>query len=217
MDLHQQAEEDVKRLLAEHGSQLSRIRGQLDLATQEVGAIWEAPNPDFISIDPCVRAGDIRQLAAGREAQRKSNDNKLRLKRVAFAGMHFFTPEGQRIRTRSRPSTKAGAPIRQISYRSLALWDDDLPERPYELSVLMEIDLGTKTLKGAWLAAVDWGKDDKGRQIYYEEEISAPPMEGLNDGPNGAPTPPTPDGSPPSDGFSDLLGDGEEETGADPA
>ena len=40
---------------------------------------WEAPNPDFISIDPCVRAGDIRQLAAGREAQRKSNDKSFSL------------------------------------------------------------------------------------------------------------------------------------------
>ena len=87
--------------------------------------------------------------------------------------MHFFT---QRVSASVRavgPVPRRGAPIRQISYRSLALWDDDLPERPYELSVLMEIDLGTKTLKGAWLAAVDWGKETRADKSTTRGDFSS--------------------------------------------
>src|SRR5258708_2265459 len=95
----------------------------------------------------------------------------------------------------------------------------DPPDNPYEVSVLLDIDLGTKTLYMASLAAIDWGKDDRGREIYYEEEIPPPAVAGFNDpgsdgslgGPGLGPS------SPPDDDFNDLLGDGEEVTGTDPA
>ena len=205
MDLHRQAECAVKRILAVHGPDLSSFRGYLDLAVPEAGAYWEEPgSPNFVSIDPCVRTGHVRQWAAGQAARGKNGLPTLRLRVVSFAGLHLYTPDGQRIRTRTRPtSKKTGLPMRATrgvsdplfecepaSSRqespggSEPLFGHDAAAVPYELSVLMDMDLGTKTLRAAWLAAIDWGTDDKGKIIYYEEEIPAPPM-ALN-GRNGA-------------------------------
>jgi hypothetical protein len=97
------------------------------------------------------------------------------------------------------------------------LWGHDPFVAPYELSVLLDIDLGTKTLYMASLAAIDWGEDDKGREIYYEEEIPPPAMTGFDgSGPDGGPARPGPS-SPLDDDFNDMLDDGEEVTGSDPA
>jgi hypothetical protein len=242
MDLWQQAEQDVKRILAAHGSDLGSIRAHLDLAVQETGGYWEDPNPDFVSIDPSVRTGHIRQLAAGQVAQRGTGKLALctlRLKVASFAALHLFTPEGQRIRTRKRPTIRiTGKPMRptDVSSEPEPLFGDDTEGRgvlddaetlfgydpsaqPYEISILMDIDLGTKTLTAASVAAIDWGKDDKGRKIYYEEEIPAIPMEELN-GPAGGSNPPSAPGgwdASGGNGFEDLLRDEGEETGSDPA
>lgn len=236
MDLHQQAAQDVKRILAAHGSDLSNHRGYLDLAVQEAGGYWEEPNTDFVSIDACVRTGHIRQWAAGQAAKSKARKPTLRLRVGSFASYHLFTADGRRIRTRKRPtSKKTGLPMRAAGDRaealfgysppmqpeqapggSGALFGHDPAAQPYEVSVLMDIDLGTKTLKSASVAAIDWGPDDKGKMIYYEEEIPAPPMQISGPGGDGTPVPPGPAG-PDRDGFSDFLGDEGEETGTGPA
>jgi hypothetical protein len=236
MDLHQQAARDVKRILAAHGPDLISFRGCLELAVPEAGAYWEEPdNPDFVSIDPCVRTGHVRQWAAGQTARRKTGKPTLRLRVVSFAGLHLYTPDGQRIRTRTRPtSKKTGLPLRATSGMSEPLFEygpaepphrasggreplfgHDPVAQPYELSVLMDMDLGTKTLGGAWLAAIDWGSDDKGKAIYYEEEIPPLPMM-LNGHGGGTALPPGSEG-PAEDGFGDFLADEGEETGTDPA
>jgi hypothetical protein len=97
------------------------------------------------------------------------------------------------------------------------LWGYDPSAQPYEISVLLDIDLRTKTLAMASLAAMDWGEDDKGREIYFELEIPAPPMTGFGD--TGADESPVPPGSGPlpQDDFGDLLNEGEEDVGSDPA
>lgn len=95
--------------------------------------------------------------------------------------------------------------------------EDGLFGPTYEISILMDIDLGTKTLRKASLAAMDWGEDDKGREIYYEEEIPAPPMAGLGgSGPDGTMPGPGSGGSL-DDDFGDLLNEDGEDTGTDPA
>jgi hypothetical protein len=240
MDLRQQAEHDVKGMLAAHGSDLAAIRVQLDVAVQEVGGYWEDPNPDFASIDPSVRAGHVRQLAAGQVVRQRLSApvlHTLRLKIASFAGLHLFTPEGERIRTRKRPvERRTGQPmhVTQAGSEPEPLFGEEdfegvVPEdaktlfgydpsaRPYEVSILMDIDLGTKTLTAASLAAIDWGNDDKGRKIYYEEEIPALPMQ--LKGPAGDSNPAGTPGSwgVPGSGFEDLLNDEGEETGSDPA
>ena len=50
MELRQQAELDVKRILSAHGPDLGNIRAFLDLAVQETGGYWEDPNPDFAGL-----------------------------------------------------------------------------------------------------------------------------------------------------------------------
>jgi hypothetical protein len=240
MNLHQQAESDVRRLVSAHRSDFSIVRGCLDMAVQETGGYWEHPNPEFLSIDASVRAGHIKQLAAGFITRRKVAKAvaatpplpTLRLRIRGFAGLHLYTPDGQRIRTRLRPVTgKNRSPMHASQGDSDALFEYDEVRRasvpkplfghdagakPYEVSILMDIDLGTKTLKAAWLAAIDWGPHDRGRVIYYEEEIPAPPMAGTSGPDGGTPVPPGA-GGPPEDGFGDFLGQEGEETGTDPA
>jgi hypothetical protein len=237
MDLREQASRDVKRIMAVYGLELSSHRGYLDVAVQEAGGYWEEPNTDFVSIDPCVRTGHVRQWAAGLAVKRKAGKSALRLRVVSFAGYHLYTPDGQRIRARTRPTVKkTGLPMRAARGLTEALFEFDPPARPgevtdgsrtflfghepaaqpYEVSVLMDIDLGTKALKSAWLAAIDWGPDDKGKVIYYEEEIPAPPMQLSSPGGSAPSVPPGPQG-PDGDGFSDFLGDEGETTGTDPA
>ena len=98
------------------------------------------------------------------------------------------------------------------------LWGYDPFAKPYELSVLLDIDLGTKTLYMASLVAIDWGSDDKGREIYYEEEIQPLAMTGFDDpGRDEGPGRPGPDSGPRlDDDFKDLLGGGEGVAGSDP-
>jgi hypothetical protein len=89
---------------------------------------------------------------------------------------------------------------------------------PYEISVLLDIDLGTKTLRKASLVAIDWGEDDKGREMYYEEGIPAPPMASSGGSGLGGLTPRPGSGGPPvDDDFSDFLDEEGEDTGTDPA
>ena len=87
----------------------------------------------------------------------------------------------------------------------------------YEISVLIDIDLGTKALRKASLAALDWGEDDKGREIYYEEEIPPSPMTSFGGSGLGGIMPGPGSGTPTDDDFSDFLDEGREETGTDPA
>jgi hypothetical protein len=240
MDLQRQrqAMRHVKQLLGVHGRDLGTIRGFYDLSTQEVGGYWEDPNTDFLIIDPSVRSGHIRQMTAGRVAKRGTEDpvlHTLLLKVVSFAGLHLHAPTGERIRVRKRPiDQKTGKPMRAPSAEFTAepLFGDDLASlgengtlfgydpdaQPYEISMLVDLDLATKTLKGAVLAAIDWGQDDRGREIYYEEEIPATPMEGF-DGAVGVAPPPSAGGwgGGSETGFEDLLQDEGEETGPDPA
>jgi hypothetical protein len=237
MDLRQRAEQEVKDMLAAYGQDLGTIRAVLDLGTQETGGYWEFPNTDFASIDPCVRAGHIRQLAAGRVCVQGWSApvlHTLRPKRGSFAALHLYTPQGQRVRVRKRPpDRRTGLPMRASSEPDLFSDTSDsggAPEdadtlfgygasaQPYEISILMDIDLGTKTLKAAWLAAIYWGKDDKGQKIYYEEEIPAASL-GMLGGPGGGSPSGTPgEWNPPSgSGFEDLLREEGEGTGSDPA
>ena len=213
MDLHGKPEEDVRRILAAYGAWLSWFRGRLDRAVQEAGGYWEDPNLDLLSVDPCLRAGHVRQLAATMSGRWPKEGAALRLKVVSFAGIHLYTGEGQRIRTRSRPrNTKTGLPMRPTkSWSETPLFGYDPDAQPYEISVLMDIDLGTKTLAAAWLTAIDWGADDKGREIHYEEEIPAPPLDGYGYGDTNADDAPKEPGSG-GLGFGDLL-DEEEGTG----
>jgi hypothetical protein len=240
MNLRQIAEQDVKRMLATHGTDLGNVRACLDLSAQETGGYWETPNPDFVSIDGCVRTGHIRQLAAGQLVRQPTTQavlQTLRLKVKSFAALHLLTPDGKRIRTRTRPVVRrTGKPMRALpagSEQEPLFGDEDLQaaqeaagalfgygppsQQPYEISILMDIGLGTKSLTGAWLAAIDWGKDDKGRTIYYEEQIPALPMQ--LGGSTGGGNPPN--GSAgwnrPGNGFEDFLQDEGEETGSDPA
>jgi hypothetical protein len=244
VNLHERAERDVKRILAAYGAELSDIRGYIDQSVQEAGGYWEDPNPDFVSIDPGVRTGHVRQWTAGlaakvRATRRKASASSpplLKLKVVSFAGLHWYTLEGERIRTRTRPmSGKRRRPMHAappdeglFRYDDLAsssetsdepgvLFGHDPGAEPYEVSILMDIDPGAKTLQGAWLAAIDWGPDDKGRMIYYEEEIPAPPMKKLGDPGDGGTAVPPGAGGPAEDGFSDFLNEEGEETGTDPA
>jgi hypothetical protein len=77
--------------------------------------------------------------------------------------------------------------------------------------VLVDLDLATKTLRTAVLAAIDWGQDDKGKEIYYEEEIPATPMEGFGGAVGGTPAPSAGGwGGGSGTGFEDLLQDDEE-------
>ena len=240
MDLQRQrrAMQHVKQLMGVHGGDLSTIRGHYDLSTQEVGGYWEDPNTDFLIIDPSVRSGHIRQITAGRVAKGCTENpvlHTLLLKVVSFAGLHLHAPTGERIRVRKRPiDPKTSKPMRAPSakYVSEPLFGEDLvssgegatlfgydPDaQPYEISMLVDLDLATKTLKGAVLAAIDWGQDDRGREIYYEEEIPATPMEGFG---GGAGTTPQPSvggwGGGSGTGFEDLLRDEGEATGPDPA
>ena len=242
MELRQQAELDVKRILSAHGPDLGNIRAFLDLAVQETGGYWEDPNPDFVGIDANVRAGHVRQFAAG---QMSGSANKapvlrtLKLKVVSFAGLHLYTPEGQRMRTRKRPvNRRTGKPMRAVDANAgleplfdlgstpqespdavQPLFGHDSSAHPYEISILMDIDLGSKTLRAASVAAIDWGSDDKGRKIYYEEEIPAIAMVGRSGPDDGDSLPTAPDGwnEPDSGGFDEFLGDEGEETGSGPA
>jgi hypothetical protein len=75
---------------------------------------------------------------------------------------------------------------------------------PYEVSVLMDIDLGTKTLQKASVAAIDWGEDDKGREVVDDSGL-------------GGPIPRPDSGGSLVDDFSDLLDEEGEDTGTDPA
>lgn len=237
MNLREQAQRDVQAKLSAHGSDLSTIRAWLDQGVQEAGGYWEHPLPDFLVIDPSVRTGHVRQFAAGLAVRQRAKGlvlRTLRLKVRSFAGLHLFTPDGWRIRTRQRPQDrKTGKPLHVSSepeplfeeeeFREVAaagpsaLLGYDPSAQPYELSILMDIDLGTKTLRAASLAAIDWGKDDKGRKIYYEEEIPALPIQ--LSGPAGGGDAPGEPGSwdGPAGGFDDLLHDEGEETGTDPA
>lgn len=224
MNLHQQAREDVRRLLSTHDTWLSGFRGALDLSVQETGGYWEIPNVDFVSMDPSVRTGHVRQFTAGLLGKLNSCESPLRVRVASFAALHLYTPDGQRIRTRSWPrSRKTGLLIQASTHEQPFLVEDDpslddaLFGSPYEISILMVIDLGTKTLQKASLAAIDWGDDDKGREIYYEAEIPALPMEGFDDsGEDGTIIGPDSGGSP-ADDFGDFLDEEEEETGTDPA
>ena len=223
MNLHQPGREDVQRILGAHGPWLSRFRGCLDQFVQEVGGYWEAPeHPDFAIIDPCLRTAHVRGLAGAAAIRWPAQKASLRLKITSFCGLHLFTPDGQRIRTRSRPrSLKTGLPIRapKECVSGPPLWGYDPFAQPYEISVLLDIDLGTKTLYMASLAAIDWGDNDRGREIYYEEEIPPPAVTGIEDsGADEGPDGPGPGfDSPLDDDFTDLLGDGEEVAGTDPA
>lgn len=87
----------------------------------------------------------------------------------------------------------------------------------YEISVLIDIDPGTKTLRKASLAALDWGEDDKGREIYYEEEIPPAPMASFGGSGLGGMMPGPSSGALADDDFSDFLDEEEEDTGTDPA
>jgi hypothetical protein len=191
-----------------------------------------------VNIDPSVRAGHVRQLTAGQVYKQSAKTpvlRTLRLKVVSFAGLHLYTEQGCKIRIRNRPvDRKTGRRIRALGaeYQPEPLFGEDLVSasetetlfgynssaQPYEISVLMSVDLGTKTLIAAALAAIDWGPDDKGRQIYYEEEIPATPMAGFDAG-GADPTPPPSGGwgGGPGTGFEDLLRNEEEGTGSGPA
>lgn len=218
VDLHQPGREDVQRILRAYGPWLSRFRGCLDQAVQETGGYWEAPNhPDFAVIDSCVRTGHVRALAGADAIRWPAQKASLRLKITPFCGLHLYTSDGQKIRTRSRPrNAKTGLPMRapKDGY-ARPLWGHDPSAQPYEISVLLDIDLGTKTLYRASLAAIDWGVDDKGREIYYEEEI-LPPATGFNESETEGPDAPESGFGSPLDDFTDLLGNGEE-VGPDPA
>jgi hypothetical protein len=98
------------------------------------------------------------------------------------------------------------------------LFGYDPTAQPYEISILADIDLGSKTLRGMSLAAINWGPDDKGRTIYYEEAIPAIPMGRLGGPDDGKTQPSMPGGwNGPGSGFEDFLRDEGEETGSDPA
>jgi hypothetical protein len=223
VNLHRLGRDDVQWILADHGPFLSCYRGCLDHCVQEAGGYWEAPShPDFVSIDPCTRTAHVRALAGAVVSQWPQGGASLRLKVTPFSGLHLYTPDGQRIRTRSRPrDLKTGLSMRMAKDWTLAapLWGHDPFAQPYELSVLLDIDLGTKTLYMASLVAIDWGTDDKGREIYYEEEIPPPAVAGFDDsGPDGGPGRPGPNSGPSlDDDFIDLLGDGKGVAGSNPA
>jgi hypothetical protein len=246
MNLHEQAREDVRDVLAAHGVELGQHVTCFDLSVQEAGGYWEDPNPDLANVDPGIRSGHFRQFAAGlaaRAAQVRAGKPTLRLRLRSMAGYHLLTPDGQKIRVRMRPvSGRSRRPMRATASDSELTFDYDLTAgrqdpgpgergeaaapgvlfgydpsaRPYEISVLLEVDLGTKTLASAWLAAIDWGKDDRGKMIYYEEQIPAVPLDGTGQpggGTAGTPGPQSPAGL----GFEEFLKDEGEETGSGPA
>lgn len=220
MNLHDQGRQDVQEILAAYGRWLSRFRGCLDQSVQEVGGYWEAPDhPDFAALDSCVRTGHVRALAAADVTRWSAQKASLRLKITSFCGLHLYTQEGQRIRTRTRPrKLKTGQSMRAAAEQWVCdpLWGDPAVES-YEISVLLDIDLGTKTLYKASLAAIDWGEDNKGKQIYYEEEIPPPATTGFDDlDPDARPGGPL-RGPSLLDDFKDLLGSGEGVVGTDPA
>jgi hypothetical protein len=239
VNLRRQAEQDVNRILTANGSDLATIRSHLDTAVQDADGYWEVPNPDFASIDGGVRAAHIRQLAAGLVDPRTLLTLRLRIGR--FSAFHLLTPDGWTMRTRKRPTgRKTGKPMRPAGPGSQmeplfevggdsaeagetgeTLFGYDPSTRPYEISILMDIDLATGTLKAAYLAAIDWGEDDNGREIYYEAEIPAQPMQGRQSGPDGTGSPSsTPSGwkgPQGSSGFEEFLHDEGEGTGQDPA
>jgi hypothetical protein len=99
------------------------------------------------------------------------------------------------------------------------LFGHDPTAQPYEISVLLDIDPGTKTLYMASLAAIDWGEDNRGREIYYEEQIPPPAMTGSDDSGSGGSPGGAGSDSPSSldDDFRDFLGDGEGVSETDPA
>ena len=219
MDLHQQAVQDVECVLAQYTSWLSAFRGCLDVAVQEAGGYWEDPQPDFRIMDACTRMGHVRAFAGGLTAKLPQCKPRLDLKVVSFSGLHLYTQDGQRIRTRTHPkNAKTGLPMRVVQRGArLTLFGPEAAPEPYEISVLLSVDLRTKTLACASLAAVDWGEDDKGRAIYHEVEIPPPPVFGVGSS-SGDGSPPKPHGpSVLDDDFRDLLGAGEEVVGTDPA
>jgi hypothetical protein len=237
MNLWQQAQRDVQAKLAAHGPDFSTFRAWLDQGWQEAGGYWEHPLPDFLSIDPGVRGGHVRQVAAGLAVRHRARGlglQTLRLQVKPLAGLHLFTPDGWRIRTRKRPlERKTRKPMRVSSELDPLFGEEDFQAappagavpllgydpsaQPYQLSVLMDIDLGTRTLRAASLAAIDWGKDDKGQKIYYEEEIPAQPIQ-LGSPGSGANGPGAPGNwTGPGSGFDDFLRDEGEETGSDSA
>lgn len=62
---------------------------------------------------------------------------------------------------------------------------------------------------------MDWGEDDKGREIYYEIEVPSSTATGFGSpGPGRQPQRPSPFG-PPDDDFGDLLDQDENSAGLD--
>jgi len=246
MNLHEQAREDVRDVLAAHSAELGQHVTCFDLSVQETGGYWEDPNPDLAIIDPGVRSAHMRQFAGGlaaRAARVHAGKPALRLRLRSMAGYHLLTPDGRKIRVRMRPVTgRSRRPMRATTSDSELMFDYDLTARvqdpdprdreeaevpgvlfgydpsarPYEISVLLEVDLGTKTLASAWLAAIDWGKDDRGKMIYYEEQIPAVPLDDTGEPGGGIAGTPGPQ-SPADLGFEEFLKDEGEETGSDPA
>ncbi len=223
VNLYVQAARDVQSVLASYRTHLIAIRGHLDVAVQEAGGYWEKPNLEFILLDPCTRNGHVRAVAGAQAMIDRTSlsipedEDYLDLRIVSFSGLHFYNKYGRRIRTRSRPrDARTNRPLRvSKSGYTPPLWDDGTSES-YEISILFDVDLQTKTLRDAYLAAIDWGTDDKGREIYYETEIP-PPSTGTGGLGLGGPQPqPRPIG-PPDDDFNDLLGQDEDVDGPNSA
>jgi hypothetical protein len=246
MNLRERAREDVRGILAAHGTELGQHVTCFDMSVQETGGYWEDPNPDLASIDPGVRSAHMRQFAAGlarRAASVQAGKPALRLRIRPMAGYHLLAPDGRTIRVRMRPVTgRNRRPMRAATSDSELLFEYDLavgaqdPDarereetanpgvlfgydpsaRPYEISVLLDVDLGTKTLSSAWLAAINWGQDDRGEMIYYEEQIPAMPLGDVGE-PGGRSAGPSGPPDPADLGFEEFLKDEGEETGSDPA
>jgi hypothetical protein len=234
MNLHEQARGDVLDVLAAHSAALGQHVTCFDLSVQEAGGYWEDPNPDLANVDPGVRGAHIRQYAAGLAKRVQGGKPTLRLRMRPMAGYHLLAPDSRKIRVRMRPVTgRRRRPMRAADDSELTfdydmttrqqdpgplenaeaaasgvLFGYDPSAQPYEISVLLDVDLGTKTLASAWLAAIDWGSDDRGKMIYYEEQIMAMPLDDT-----GEPGPRDPGNL----GFEEFLKDEGEDTGSDPA
>ncbi|NEA22188.1 hypothetical protein [Actinomadura bangladeshensis] len=219
MNLHDRPQYVVRQLLDRYGLWFARYRGCLDLAIQEVGASWEPTIPDFDEVDGCVRAGDVRQRTATFIEKRwKAAGSPLKLRTVGFVGLHLYTPEGRRIRTRKFPrSARTGLKLPITPWPDV-LFGEDPSADPFEVSILWEIDFKTKSLKDAHLAAIDWKENSSGTEIlYYAEEIPPAASGGLG-GPATTPSNgPTTPFRPSADDFDDFLNEADEEAGPDPA
>lgn len=219
MDLHDRPRQVVQQILDSYGSWLSSYRGYLDVAVQEVGAIWEPRFPELGDVDACVTAGDVRQRAyASLLEEWKESNAPFRVKLVAFAGLHLYTPEGRRITTRKYPQdarTNAKIPVTEPP---LVLFGEDPRADPFDISVLWDLDFNAKTLRSAHLAAIDW-KDlegDKGPPILYHAELISPLAIGEVHKPRREEHKPSMVEL--QDDFEDWLDDGMEEAGPpDPA